>query len=319
MGLDILEPVHGGATRQESVLNGLESLAELQPDQVLIHDGARPFVDPAIIDRAIAALVGSPGAVVAMPVTDTLKRVQNNAVAGTVDRSDLWRAQTPQAFRYPEILAAHRRAKGLEWTDDAAVAEAAGMNVAVVIGAESNFKITTTDDLRRAEQMLRTTFEYRTGSGYDVHRFTAGDAIMLCGVRVPHSHGLEGHSDADVGLHALTDAVLGAIGAGDIGKHFPPSDPRWRGVDSSLFLRHAADMARARGGRITHVDITIICELPKIAPHREAMIARVADILGLADDQVSVKATTTEGLGFTGRREGIAAQAIATIGLPVGR
>jgi 2-C-methyl-D-erythritol 4-phosphate cytidylyltransferase/2-C-methyl-D-erythritol 2,4-cyclodiphosphate synthase len=315
-GLDLLDPVHGGATRQQSVCNGLESLAELQPDRVLVHDAARPFVSHGIIDRAIAALDHSPGAVVALPVTDTLKRVQDNAVTGTVDRQGLWRAQTPQAFRYRDILAAHRRAKGAELTDDAAVAEAAGLAVATVMGAEENFKITTMDDLGRAEQMIGGAIEYRTGSGYDVHRFTAGDGIVLCGVRIAHSHGLEGHSDADAGLHALTDAILGAIGAGDIGKHFPPSDARWRGADSAQFLRHAADMVNQRRGRIAHADVTIICEVPKISPHREAMVARIAEILGISADRVSVKATTTEGLGFTGRREGIAAQAIATVGLP---
>ncbi|MGH6933155.1 MAG: bifunctional 2-C-methyl-D-erythritol 4-phosphate cytidylyltransferase/2-C-methyl-D-erythritol 2,4-cyclodiphosphate synthase [Dongiaceae bacterium] len=318
-GLELLAPVSGGATRQQSVLNGLESLAELRPDRVLIHDGARPFIGRAVIDRAIAALDHAAGAIVALPVVDTLKHVDGNDVTGTVDRQGLWRAQTPQAFRFSEILGAHRGATGRELTDDAAIAESAGLKVAVVMGEEVNFKITTMDDLRRAEQIVTAALEYRTGSGYDVHRFIEGDSIMLCGVRVPHSHGLEGHSDADAGLHALTDAILGAIAAGDIGHHFSPADPRWRGAESSLFLRHAADMVRSRGGRIAHVDITVICERPKIAPHRDAMVARIAEILNIAGDRVSVKATTTEGLGFTGRREGIAAQAIATIELPAGR
>jgi 2-C-methyl-D-erythritol 4-phosphate cytidylyltransferase/2-C-methyl-D-erythritol 2,4-cyclodiphosphate synthase len=317
-GLSLLSPVDGGASRQGSVFNGLESLIDLNPDRVMIHDAARPFVSAGVIDRVLDALTRAPGAVPALPVADTLKRVRDEIVAETVDRRELWRAQTPQAFRYPEILAAHRQAKGRELTDDAAVAEAAGLAVAVVGGIEENFKITTMEDLKRAERVLGRALEYRTGSGYDVHRFTAGDAIMLCGVRVPHSHGLEGHSDADAGLHALTDAVLGAIGAGDIGKHFPPTDPRWRGADSAMFLRHAADLVRARGGRLAHVDVTIICERPKVSPHREAMVARMAEILGISADRVSVKATTTEGLGFTGRREGIAAQAIATVELPAG-
>jgi len=316
-GLDLLPPVFGGASRQESVLNGLESLVERRPRHVLIHDAARPFVTASMIDRTLAALDDAAGAVVAVPVTDTLKRAAGENVAGTVERAGLWRAQTPQGFRYADILAAHRRAKGAAMTDDAAVAEAAGLDVRLVMGADDNFKITTADDLRRAERLLGgNAVEFRTGSGYDVHRFAAGSSVMLCGVRVEHTHGLEGHSDADVGLHALTDAILGAIGAGDIGGHFPPGDPQWRGADSSHFLAHAAALVAAKGGRITHVDVTIICERPKVAPHRAAMVSRIAGILGLTADRVSVKATTTEGLGFAGRREGIAGQAVATIALP---
>jgi len=316
-GLTLLPPVVGGASRQESVLNGLESLSEMNPRLVLVHDAARPLVAASIIDRTLAALEEAPGAVVAVPVTDTLKRGVDGAVAGTVDRSALWRAQTPQGFHFAAILAAHRRAKGAALTDDAAVAEAAGLGVRLVMGADDNFKITTTDDLQRAERLLAAApLEYRTGTGYDVHRFTAGRAVTLCGVRVPHTHALEGHSDADVGLHALTDALLGATGAGDIGSHFPPSDPQWRGVDSARFLSHAAGLVTARGGRIAHVDVTLICERPKIAPHRAAMVARIAEILAISPDRVSVKATTTEGLGFTGRSEGIAGQAVATIAVP---
>ena len=316
-GLTILPPVAGGASRQDSVRNGLESLADLQPDRVLIHDAARPFLTAAIVDRTLAALDDAPGAVVAVPVTDTLKRGQDGCVAGTIDRSALWRAQTPQAFRYADILAAHRRAKGAAMTDDAAVAEAAGLPVKLVMGADDNFKITTADDLRRAERLVGAAApEFRTGMGYDVHRFGAGDNVTICGVRIPHDQSLEGHSDADVGLHALTDAILGTIGAGDLGSHFPPGDPQWRGADSARFLSHAASLVAAKGGRIAHVDVTLICERPKIAPHRAAMIARIAAILGLDEGRVSVKATTTEGLGFTGRREGIAAQAVATIALP---
>lgn len=316
-GLGLLPPVVGGANRQDSVRNGLESLAELQPACVLIHDAARPFLSPAIIDRTLTALADTPGAIVAIPVTDTVKRGRDGRVGETVDRSGLWRAQTPQAFRFVDILAAHRAAEGAAMTDDAAVAEAAGLPMKLVMGADDNFKITTAEDLRRAERLLAPgASEFRTGAGYDVHRFAAGDGVTLCGVRIAHDQGLEGHSDADAGLHALTDAILGAIGAGDIGSHFPPSDPQWRGVDSATFLVHAAGLVAGKGGRITHVDVTLICERPKIAPHRAAMVTRIAGILGLEEHRVSVKATTTEGLGFTGRREGIAAQAVATVALP---
>jgi 2-C-methyl-D-erythritol 4-phosphate cytidylyltransferase/2-C-methyl-D-erythritol 2,4-cyclodiphosphate synthase len=317
MGLPMLPPVAGGASRQDSVRNGLESLADLRPDRVLIHDAARPFLTAEIVDRTLAALDDAPGAIVAVPVADTLKRGQDGRVAGTVDRSALWRAQTPQAFRYADILAAHRQAKGAAMTDDAAVAEAAGLPVKLVMGADDNFKITTADDLRRAERLAGGGVqEFLTGTGYDVHRFAAGDGITICGVRIAHEQSLEGHSDADVGLHALTDAILGTIGAGDLGSHFPPGDPQWRGADSAQFLAHAAALVAAKGGRIAHVDVTLICERPKIAPHRAAMIARIAAILGLDEGRVSVKATTTEGLGFTGRGEGIAAQAVATVALP---
>ncbi len=316
-GLRLLPPVIGGANRQDSVRNGLESLADLQPAHVLIHDAARPFLSAAIIDRTLAALGEAPGAIVAVPITDTLKRGRDGRVGETVDRSGLWRAQTPQAFRFADILAAHRAAEGAAMTDDAAVAEAVGLPMRLVMGADDNFKITTAEDLQRAERLLAPgASDYRMGAGYDVHRFAAGDSVTLCGVRIAHDQSLEGHSDADAGLHALTDAILGAIGAGDIGSHFPPSDPRWRGVDSATFLAHAAGLVAGRGGRITHVDVTLICERPKIAPHRAAMVTRIAGILGLEEHRVSVKATTTEGLGFTGRREGIAAQAVATVALP---
>ncbi|KAA0683961.1 bifunctional 2-C-methyl-D-erythritol 4-phosphate cytidylyltransferase/2-C-methyl-D-erythritol 2,4-cyclodiphosphate synthase [Roseomonas genomospecies 6] len=316
-GLDLPEPVAGGASRQDSVRNGLEALADSAPDRVLIHDAARPLIDAATIDAVVAALDSHPAALAAVPVADTLKRGEAGLVTGTVDRSGLWRAQTPQGFRFPEILAAHRDAAGLELTDDAAVAERAGLPVALVPAREENFKVTTPDDLTRAARALDDALsDIRTGTGFDVHRFAEGDHVTLCGVRVPHSHALDGHSDADVGLHALTDAILGALCAGDIGSHFPPSDPQWRGADSALFLKHAAELVTARGGRIAHVDVTIICERPKVGPHREAMTARVAEILGMPADRVSVKATTTERLGFTGRGEGIAAQAVATVRLP---
>jgi len=314
-GLGLLPPVEGGATRQESVRLGLESLRELNPARVLIHDAARPFADAALIQRMIGALDGSPGAIPALPVADTIKRGSAGMIVETVDRQALWRAQTPQAFRYGEILAAHQAAAGRELTDDAAVAEAAGLAVALVPGAEENFKVTTEADLSRAERILAPAADIRCGNGFDVHRFAPGNQVMICGIALSHDHGLEGHSDADVGLHALTDAILGAIGAGDIGQHFPPGDPRWRGADSSRFLAHAAALVAERGGRLLSLDVTIICERPKIGPHRAAMIARIAEILGLDPSRVSVKATTTEGLGFTGRREGIAAQATATVAL----
>ena len=319
-GLALLPPVDGGATRQRSVLNGLESLGELAPARVLIHDAARPLVDAKLIGRTLAALDRAAGAVAAVPVTDTLKRTDDGrSVAGTVERAGLWRAQTPQGFRYAEILAAHRAARDGAFTDDAAVAEAAGLAVALVAASDDNLKVTTEADLERARRLLHgAAVEWRTGSGFDVHGFGSGDAVMLCGVRVPHDRGLVGHSDADVGLHALTDAILGAIGAGDIGGHFPPNEPEWRGADSARFLAHAAGLVAARGGRLVHVDVTLICERPKIDPHRAAMVARVAGILGLAPDRVSVKATTTDGLGFAGRGEGIAAQAVATVALPGG-
>jgi 2-C-methyl-D-erythritol 4-phosphate cytidylyltransferase/2-C-methyl-D-erythritol 2,4-cyclodiphosphate synthase len=308
--------VPGGASRQDSVRAGLESLEPLAPARVVIHDGARPFPSEAVIDRVLAALETTPGAIPALPVVDTLKRGAEGRVRETVARGDLWRAQTPQGFRYPEILAAHRALAGAELTDDAAIAEAAALAVALVEGDEANIKVTTPGDLARAEAWLRAGGETRVGFGSDVHRFGPGDTLRLCGVSIAHSAGLAGHSDADVGLHALTDALLGALGEGDIGSHFPPSDAAWRGADSAVFLRHAGALAAARGGEITHLDVTLVCEAPKIAPHRSAMVARIAEILEIPAARVSVKATTTEGLGFTGRREGIAAQAVATLHLP---
>jgi len=318
-GFDLLAPAPGGATRQDSVRLGLESLAELRPDRVLIHDGARPFVDAAMIDRTLDALAASPGAIPALPVTDTIKKADdgNRLVATTVDRSRLWRAQTPQGFNYEKILAAHRAAVGADLPDDAAVAERHGLSIALAAGSEANFKITTEEDLLRAARVIGgAPVEIRTGQGFDTHKFGPGGEIRLCGVSVPHAKGLVGHSDADVGLHALTDALLGALGAGDIGVHFPPSDARWRNADSALFVRHAASLVATAGGRIVHVDVTVIAEEPKVSPHRAAMVARLAEILEIEPARCSVKATTTEGLGFTGRREGIAAQAVATIELP---
>ncbi len=336
-GLALDPPVFGGDSRQESVLAGLEALAQAEtlaaetlaaetlatetlatepPERVLIHDGARPFLPTVIVDRIIAAINPHQGAIAALPMTDTVKRVDSNLIETTLDRAGLWRAQTPQGFPFSVILAAHRAAKGKHLTDDAAVAEAYGLAVQVVEGSAENFKVTTMDDLARAERWLAGRMETRTGQGFDVHRFAPGDAVTLLGVVIPHDQALSGHSDADVGLHALTDAILGALGAGDIGQHFPPSEERWRGTDSSLFLSHACALAAQRGARISHVDITLICERPKIGPHRPAMVQRLSELLALDSEQVSVKATTTEGLGFTGRGEGIAAQAIATLLLP---
>jgi 2-C-methyl-D-erythritol 4-phosphate cytidylyltransferase/2-C-methyl-D-erythritol 2,4-cyclodiphosphate synthase len=322
-GLPLLAPALGGETRQASVHNGLESLTDNPPDLVLIHDAARPFIDAPTIDRTIDALGEHDGALVAVQVVDTLKRADGKFSGATVDRAGLWRAQTPQGFRFQPILAAHRQAAaGPEMTDDAAVAEAAGIKVVLVPGIVNNFKVTTRADFERAEHMMAeqrvaVPLEYRTGSGYDVHRLVDGDGVWMCGVLIPHNQKLEGHSDADVAMHALTDAILGAIAAQDIGAHFPPSDPQWRGAPSWKFLDHAMKLVAKKGGHVTHCDITIICERPKVGPHREAMIARLAEIMGIDPHRISVKATTTEKLGFTGRSEGIAAQAMATVALPL--
>lgn len=310
----LLPPCIGGATRQASVRAGLERLAVTPPDYVLIHDGARPLVPARLIADCISALAEHAGALAALTVTDTIRRATAAGLAGeTVDRTGLWRAQTPQAFRFDVILDAHRRASGGDYTDDVAVAAAAGIDVAMVEGDEDNIKITSAEDLRRAERIIMRSGDVRTGTGFDVHRFGPGDHVWLCGVKVPHAFGLVGHSDADAGLHAITDAILGAIGAGDIGQHFPPSDPKWKGASSDIFLAHAAALARDAGAHMSNVDLTLICEQPKIGPHVSAMRKRIAEILSLDTARVSVKATTTEGLGFTGRGEGIAAQALATL------
>ena len=300
----------GGATRQQSVLNGLEALNDLHPDTVLIHDAARPFVSQALITRCLSALQTSEAAIAALPVTDTLKRAQDGYISDTVPRDGLYRAQTPQAFHYDKILAAHRAGGSDELTDDAAVAEAAGLNVALVDGDSQNIKLTFEDDF--VTPMLTP----RTGFGYDVHRFDAdGSAtqIMLGGIAIAHTRALIGHSDADVALHAITDALLGALAEGDIGDHFPPSDAANKDRPSSEFLAHAIGLATQRGAQISHIDLTIICEQPKIGPHRETMRQAIADICALPISAISVKATTTEGLGFAGREEGLAAQAVVTV------
>jgi 2-C-methyl-D-erythritol 4-phosphate cytidylyltransferase/2-C-methyl-D-erythritol 2,4-cyclodiphosphate synthase len=304
--------VTGGATRRLSVLAGLEALAADAPDLVLIHDAARPFVPRAVIDRLLAALNEHPGAVPALSVADTLAR--GGADLGeVVPRDGLYRIQTPQAFIFKDILAAHRRWQGDEPTDDAQMLRAAGGVVALIEGDVMLEKITHPADFAAAEARHDVTLRTRTASGYDVHRLEAGEELWLGGVLIPHDKGLSGHSDADVALHAITDALLGTIAAGDIGTHFPPSDPQWRGAASDQFLQHAARLIEAQGGVIDFIDLTLICEAPKIGPHREAMRARIAALLQLPVGRISVKATTTEKLGFTGRGEGIAAQAVATI------
>ena len=316
----LLEPVAGGAERQDSVRHGLESLEILAPRAVLIHDGARPFANRALIGRTLNALAEFDGAVAAMPVSDTLKReaAAGGRIEATLSRAGLWRAQTPQTFRFDAILSAHRAVAGKALTDDAVVAEEAGLSVALVMGSEENLKVTEPADMARAERQLAARLaDIRIGQGVDVHRFGPGDHVMLCGVRIEHDHGLIGHSDADVGLHALVDAILGALGEGDIGSHFPPDDTRWKGTNSTVFARHAAKLVVEAGGAIGHLDLTILCEAPKIGPHRERLRKGAAAAFGIEADRVSVKATTTETLGFLGRREGMAGLATATIRLPL--
>jgi 2-C-methyl-D-erythritol 4-phosphate cytidylyltransferase/2-C-methyl-D-erythritol 2,4-cyclodiphosphate synthase len=313
-GLNVAAPVMGGATRQESVRRGLEAMAADAPDFVLIHDAARPFVTKQTIRAVAAALEGGARGVLPMiAVTDTLRR-QAGLRWDIVDRTDLFRAQTPQGFVFADILAAHRAHAEQTVTDDVALAELAGVSVLRIEGDERNIKLTTREDFALATALLPGG-ETRSAMGYDAHRFVQGDHVWLCGIKVAHTHGLAGHSDADAGLHALTDALLGTIGAGDIGQHFSPNDERWRGAPSHLFLAHAAELVAKQGGHVIHCDVTLICEGPRIGPHRDAMRARIAEILNLSIERVSVKATTTEGMGFTGRAEGLAAQAIVTVRL----
>ncbi len=320
-GLDLLPPVDGGASRQGSVRAGLEALEPLRPEIVLVHDAARPFASDALVARAIAAARASGAAVPVIPVTDTVKTVDvNGIVTGTVGRESLRIVQTPQAFRFATLLDAHRAAKAAgrqDFTDDAALAEWAGLKVTTFAGEVGNVKLTTPDDFARAEAAkLAGLSDVRTGFGLDVHQFGDGDHVMLGGVRISHQRGLSGHSDADVVLHALVDAILGALAEGDIGVHFPPSDLRWRTAASDRFFAFAVDRVRARGGCIAHLDVTVVCETPRIGPHRDPMRARIAEIAGVSIERVGVKATTSEKMGFTGRGEGMAAFANATVRLP---
>jgi len=306
--------VTGGATRAQSVRAGLEVVAG-QADLVLIHDAARPLVSAAIIDRVLDALSDAPAAAPALPVTDALWRSRDSHVTGSQDRKGLYRAQTPQGFHLEKILAAHQAHDG-DAADDVEIARTAGLTVKIVGGEERNLKITTEADFERAELMMGSAMDIRVGNGFDVHRFGPGDSVTLCGVKIPHARALQGHSDADVGMHALTDAIFGALADGDIGQHFPPSDAKWQGADSRVFLEHAMARAAARGYALSNADVTLICEAPKIAPHGATMAAGLADILSVAPERISVKATTTEKLGFTGRGEGIAASATATLVKP---
>ncbi len=323
-GITPLVPVIGGRTRQESCREGIEAAAELAPDVILIHDAARPFASPALISRVIAAVDDETGAIPGLPVTDTLKRTESGLVGATVKRDQLWSVQTPQGFPYQAIRAAHKSAhdSGIDTlTDDAAVAEANGLNVRVVLGEAKNVKLTTSEDIRSAQQAqsreaLSLRPDIRTGQGIDFHVFVKGDAVILGGVRIAHTHKLKGHSDADVVLHAVTDALLGAIGESDIGVYFPPSDAQWKNADSRIFVAKAMELLRARDGIVSQIDVTILAEAPKVSPHVPEMKSVIASLCNIALDRVAIKATTTEKMGAIGRKEGIAAFAIATVRLP---
>jgi 2-C-methyl-D-erythritol 4-phosphate cytidylyltransferase/2-C-methyl-D-erythritol 2,4-cyclodiphosphate synthase len=320
-GLRLLPPVLGGATRQASVRAGLEALSVRAPDIVLVHDAARPFCSAELVSRAITACADTGAAIPALEVTDTIKRVDAAGhVAGTVDRVQLRSVQTPQAFRFATLLDAHRRAakeQREDFTDDAALAEWAGIKVATFPGEAGNVKLTTDDDFGKVEaRRIASLADLRLGNGFDVHAFGEGDHVWLGGLKIPHDRGLTGHSDADVALHAIVDAILGALADGDIGKHFSPNDPRWKGASSDQFLKFAVERVTRRGGKIAHLDLTIVCEAPRIGPHRDAIRKRIAEIAEMSIDRVAVKATTSEQLGFTGRKEGIVAMATATVRLP---
>ncbi|MBL95059.1 MAG: bifunctional 2-C-methyl-D-erythritol 4-phosphate cytidylyltransferase/2-C-methyl-D-erythritol 2,4-cyclodiphosphate synthase [Magnetovibrio sp.] len=312
--LDALEPVIGGEERQHSVKNALESLTATPPHNVLIHDAARPFISSSLISRVIHSLETEKAVVPGLPVTDTIKSHNGKRIISTLKRDRLLHAQTPQGFRYKNILSAHRNVQGDAYTDDAAVAEASGLKVAFVNGEKKNIKITNPEDLD-SNKNKSDIIEYRVGNGFDVHRFGDGNHVVLCGIKIPHNYSLIGHSDADAAMHALTDAILGAIGKGDIGYYFPPSAQKWKNVSSKVFLKYAADLVKKSRGKVTHVDITIVCQQPKIRPHREAMVNNIANILQINASRVNIKATTTETLGFTGRNEGLMAQATATIAM----
>lgn len=317
----LMPPVIGGATRQASVLEGLKALAPLRPDLVLIQDAARPFAAPDVIGDVVVVLEQYEGALPGLPVTDTIKRtLDGRHIAATEDRSQLVAAQTPQGFRFGQIFSAHMRASTIrrQFTDDAEIAEWAGLRIAMVMGDPNNIKITHPEDFAQAERIIHgdQPMETRVGTGFDVHPFEAGDAVWLGGVRIPYKAKLKGHSDADVALHALTDAILGAIGEGDIGVHFPPSDMQWKGAASTTFLKHAGDLVTRAGGRIVNLDVTIVCEGPRIAQHVPAMQAVIAQTLAIATNRIAIKATTSEKLGFTGREEGIVAMASASVEVP---
>jgi len=314
-GLPHLPPVPGGAERQYSVRAGLEALAPHAPDLVLVHDAARPIIPSGVTEAVLTALAAHEGAIPAVPVTDTLKRADRGVIAATVPREHLFRAQTPQGFRFKTLLSLHRAATGAA-TDDAALLEAAGHHVALTPGAEQNIKLTLPEDFTRLSSLLEKQLLPRIGTGFDVHAMAPGRPMILCGVTVPFEQGLAGHSDADVGIHALCDAIYGALAEGDIGRHFPPTEATWKDADSARFLVHAAGRIAARGGVLANADVTLICERPKITPHAPAMRARLAELLGVAIEKISVKATTTERLGFTGRGEGIAAQASVLVLVP---
>ena len=317
-GLPHLPPVSGGSERQDSVRAGLEALAPFSPDVVLIHDAARPFIPKGTVEAVLAALSRHAGAIPALPVSDTLKRGADGVSQGNVARNGLYRAQTPQGFRFPLLLELHGKASGSIATDDATLLEQAGHEVALVAGSEDNIKLTYAEDLVRLERIIGGSLQPRVGTGFDVHRLEAGRKLILCGIEVPHELGLAGHSDADVGIHALCDAIYGALAEGDIGRHFPPSEAQWKDADSQRFLRHAAALVREKGGMIANADITLICEQPKITPHATAMRTRLAELMEIPIGRISVKATTTERLGFTGRGEGIAAQAAVSVLVPFG-
>ncbi|QHI95232.1 2-C-methyl-D-erythritol 2,4-cyclodiphosphate synthase [Aristophania vespae] len=319
-GLDVLPPVPGGAERHDSVRAGLEALAKLPnpPDIVLVHDGARPIVPERVILETLEALETYPGVIPAVPVSDTLKKVSQNIIIDTVSRENLWRAQTPQGFSFPLLHDLHQRHRDAH-TDDAALLELEGHHVAIVQGSEDNIKLTVMEDLMRLERIIdqaSKTFVPRVGLGYDVHAFAEDRKLILCGIEVPHEKGLAGHSDADVGIHTLCDAIYGALAEGDIGRHFPPSENKWKDMDSARFLVHAGELIRKKGGYLVNADITIICERPKIGPHAQAMRERLAELLNVSVSRISVKATTSERLGFTGREEGIAATAAVSIMVP---
>lgn len=317
----LLKPAIGGLDRQASVLNGLIAIEKERPEIVLIHDAARPFLSSTLLDSLIDATNNSNAVIPGLIISDTLKEIKNSSIEKTLNRENIFSVQTPQVFNYKKIFSLHKKYAGKNFSDDAALFERAYLKVKVLKTSEKNFKITTKEDLKMAELLMSGNFETRVGKGFDVHAFSKEysqkNFVILGGVKIPHSFKLLGHSDADVAIHALVDGILGAIGEGDIGRIFPPSEKKWKGADSKIFLSHAKNLVTQRNGKIVNVDITIICEEPKITPHAKDMQKNIARILEIENDRVNIKATTTEKLGFTGRKEGIAAEAIATIKLPI--